>query len=271
MTGPEPLSELYYRQGRFNYVLNNPAKYTDPFGLWEVTATGYFTDDPEDIRRFFEFQQAHSSSGLNASMNDVETFVNWEMAGESSGGAGDIYPSSALGANVFLTPALITKQSGGKWTWDEENRRKLYASQKRFAEAGNFFYATPFSDRLIDFGFSLSSAGNMVGLIGAGLTATGYGSIVGAPMMGVGGTMGTVGGYMRGLGYGIQGRSQLANYTIGLTSITWGLSGLINRAGKMVGASDKAMLTPYVLMNVVNSLIEKGEIQMAQGSITITK
>jgi RHS repeat-associated protein len=266
----DPLAEKYYAISPYAFTLNNPVKYVDPYGLWSETATSYFTDDPTDIQRFTDFQRIYSDYGLNASMGEMRQFVQWEMNGGSSGGAGGIYPSSTLGSNLFLNPAQVTNRSG-QWTWDEDNRQQIYANQKAFVEQGNFYYSPPFSDILIGMGFDLSSMGGNLGWLGAAFTLTGKGAVIGVPMMKIGGAMGTAGGYLRGIGYGIQRRTPLAVYTIALTSITWGLSEIVGYGARQAKVGQRAMLTPYVLMNVVNSLIEQGEIQMLQNSITLTK
>jgi RHS repeat-associated protein len=53
----DPATAGNYSQSPYQYVLNNPVKYIDPFGLWETTATGYSTTDQKDISRYLSYMR----------------------------------------------------------------------------------------------------------------------------------------------------------------------------------------------------------------------
>ncbi len=41
----------------YRYGLNNPIRYVDLYGLWEVSNGGYKTDKKEDVERFLSYLQ----------------------------------------------------------------------------------------------------------------------------------------------------------------------------------------------------------------------
>ncbi|PKV52461.1 RHS repeat-associated protein [Aquimarina sp. MAR_2010_214] len=100
------VSEMTFRQydpaiGRFNVIdaaaelaqnwtpyrfgFNNPIKFSDPSGLWEIKDGNWYTNDSKDIERFVNmlgFEK--SNTGEEASIAQIDTFISEEFRG--SGG-----------------------------------------------------------------------------------------------------------------------------------------------------------------------------------------
>ncbi|WP_375448649.1 RHS repeat domain-containing protein [uncultured Fibrella sp.] len=78
----DAFADYNHSQSTYNYVLDNPLRYIDLFGLWEQTATGYRTEDSEDISRYFNYL-SFEKMGLNntPSLSQIDNFINGEMKG----------------------------------------------------------------------------------------------------------------------------------------------------------------------------------------------
>jgi RHS repeat-associated protein len=78
---PDPMAELGFSLTPYRYCYNNPVNYTDPFGLWEQSASGWSTTDAGDISRFLNYLQVETKP----TMGNIDNFIKGE---ESEGGAG---------------------------------------------------------------------------------------------------------------------------------------------------------------------------------------
>ncbi|GAB4044781.1 RHS repeat-associated core domain-containing protein [Spirosoma jeollabukense] len=82
----DPIGENHYDQSPYQYVLNNPIRYIDPFGLWERTSTGYTTSDQNDIRRYTNYLRFETEAlGNSPSLKQMDSFISGEMGGNGTG------------------------------------------------------------------------------------------------------------------------------------------------------------------------------------------
>ena len=97
----DPLAELAYDLTPNRYCFNNPLRFTDPTGLWETTAGGYTTNDPEDIKRFMSYLDVEKYSLNNSPTNSqMASFIGGEM---SPGGHGKTSDGSVLADEIEVT------------------------------------------------------------------------------------------------------------------------------------------------------------------------
>jgi hypothetical protein len=114
-TTPDPL--MQYHSG-YIYCGNNPISFFDPDGLWSQTDSGYYTNDPADITRFYNYLVGTPG----ASMNDVNRFITSEMSPVRAG----IYEDQ-WGAH-FLEAAKMVG-SPGNWKKDEASWNRIRGFQ----------------------------------------------------------------------------------------------------------------------------------------------
>jgi len=184
---PEPLSELYYGQGRYNYCLNNPVKYIDPFGLWTKDGNDSHTDDPEEIARFMSYGASASKKG--ATINDYTNFVDWEMSGGYAATEGNY--TDGTGSYMLSPPIVITRDKSGKGTWT--NRDDVYnaLNPSRFIE-NPLVTAIHEGQRAFWRNAAVIGAQSMT-VIGTALTFTGIGAGAGLALINVGGAISYLG------------------------------------------------------------------------------
>ena len=81
----DPLAILYCQSSTYQYCLNNPVKYIDPFGLWTIDDNGHLTaEDGDDLNTFAEYmnvspQYAYDllfSQGIDPMNIDTGTIYN---------------------------------------------------------------------------------------------------------------------------------------------------------------------------------------------------
>ena len=78
---PDALAELARSLTPYRYGFNNPILFIDPDGLWESRPNGWFTDNPEDIQRFFDMLSAESALSNNTTLSQINSFVTDEAGG----------------------------------------------------------------------------------------------------------------------------------------------------------------------------------------------
>lgn len=106
----DPFAAINHDQSPFQYVLNNPMRYIDPFGLWEVTSTGYSTKDKEDIRRYTSYLRFEKQGlGNDPSISQIRGFISSEM----SGGLGTLSNGGKLVSEI----SEKAYQIGGRFQW----------------------------------------------------------------------------------------------------------------------------------------------------------
>lgn len=95
------LAELAYDQTPNRYAFNNPLRYIDLLGLWETTANGYKTNDPNDIKRFMSYLETENVT-LNNSPTSAQqsAFIDGEM---SPGGHGTLSNDSTLADEISIS------------------------------------------------------------------------------------------------------------------------------------------------------------------------
>jgi RHS repeat-associated protein len=113
----DPLAELAYEITPNRYCYNNPLRYIDPSGLWEQTATGYTTNEPEDIKRFMSYLNMENLILNNSPTSEqTSTFIDGEM---SPGGHGILSDGSTLADEIKITNY---KKVGGSYKGDVDQK-----------------------------------------------------------------------------------------------------------------------------------------------------
>jgi hypothetical protein len=100
----------------YRYGLNNPIRYIDLLGLWEVTNGGYKTDKKEDIERFLSYMQIEKEVLNNdPSLSQMGSFIEGEM---SEGGIGALSDGSRLLTGIEMNG--VRTQGGPLWSANKE-------------------------------------------------------------------------------------------------------------------------------------------------------
>jgi hypothetical protein len=102
----DPMSELAHNWTPYRYGFNNPILFNDAYGLWEQTANGWTTSDASDISRFLNMLQIEEARHGEASIAQVDQFINEEFNG-SGGKLSD--------GSVLLSEVTATQNSSGDW------------------------------------------------------------------------------------------------------------------------------------------------------------
>jgi hypothetical protein len=139
------MAGLYRRTSPYVYALNNPLRYIDPNGMWNETATGWTTSDPNEIAAFFksinagggedpkkkkkEQQQQEARSGPETVLLGATKAVEQV----SKGGIG------LLGKLLGALGAFFTTTEAGRGStrmMDESERQRFYELEEKVKKAG---------------------------------------------------------------------------------------------------------------------------------------
>ena len=77
----DPMAELAHNWTSYRYGFNNPILFSDAYGLWEQTANGWTTNDASDIARFLDMLQFEQIENGEASVAQIDQFINEEFNG----------------------------------------------------------------------------------------------------------------------------------------------------------------------------------------------
>jgi RHS repeat-associated protein len=119
-TSPDPMAESYQAFSPYNYTLNNPIAFTDPNGMWvEGQNGGMFTDDPDDISKFFQAVGNFFHNLLIPSPTqegNEKQQATWATVGRVSETLNDLHDAQKdvleLAPGGFLGSALMDTQTG---------------------------------------------------------------------------------------------------------------------------------------------------------------
>lgn len=120
-TKTDAVAEWAPDQTPYRFGFNNPIKYSDPIGLWEQTASGWSTNNANEIADFVQAYKGASETGGDININNVASegvaFTVWSV-GEKGGFSGTLHdrnqvkgPLFSQGDDVFA----INQSDDGSW------------------------------------------------------------------------------------------------------------------------------------------------------------
>ncbi|PWG78100.1 DUF6443 domain-containing protein [Pararcticibacter amylolyticus] len=106
----DPLAEKSSNLTPYRYAFNNPSRYIDPMGLYEVDEKGNINlDDPQEIERFMNYLKSNPGASISDMSNHIfsaENGFSWQLSTVHVTGASGSYSNMVSQAQTAVSNAV---------------------------------------------------------------------------------------------------------------------------------------------------------------------